>query len=186
MATDIPAEVVEFMTQSARDHVLQMLREPALVTALVEPRIQQLIAAGDLVPRSRLQLGVGLELGPVGLEQAARALVAAAGEIKMPEIEGFSEALALLVRILNRVEAPAVPEPTSSDEEDDELEAKAADEPAADAPQCKVCGEVVDEEQKLTSWTRWREILCKEHHAVYDPKKSIDSYKPKAPRKKAS
>lgn len=181
---EIPPEVVEFMTQSARDHVLQMLREPALVKALVEPRIQEMIAAGDLVPRSRLQLGVGLELGPVGLEQAARALVAAAGEVDVPEIEGFSDALALLVRVLNRIEAPAVPDAAHDEPEtapgakDDELEAD-------DQPHCKICNEVVDEDQKLTSYTRWRVILCKEHHAVYDPKKPIDSYKPKQ-RKRAS
>lgn len=177
---EIPADVVEFMTQSARDHVLQILREPALVQALVEPRIQQMIASGELVPRSRLQLGVGLELGPVGLEQAARALVAAVAEIEMPELEGVAEALVVLQRVLNRIEAPTVSVPA-----EDEAEEEPDDEPVVEEHHCAVCDDVVDEDQKLASMTRWRNILCKTHHAIFDPAKPLDSYPPKTKRKSA-
>lgn len=166
MKADIPPAVADFMAASARDYIVELLSEPSLIDALVEPRLQVLIARGDVIPRDRLQLGVGLELGPVGLEQAARALVAAAPGIELPEAPGFTEALTALIAVLERVAAPAVVS-TISDAEDDEPEAA----PAADVLVCAVCGKVVDMDQALASKTRHRKVLCAEHHATYGSKK---------------
>lgn len=169
--------VAEFMVDATKDFIVQLLNEKSLIDALVQPRIQQLIAAGDVVPRSRLQLGVGLELGPVGLEQAARALVAATDGVEIPEIEGFTTALTTLIAVLERVDAPAIPESITTEIDDEDSE------PEVEAPHCEVCDVVVTDEQRLTSWTRWRHVLCKDHHSSYDPKKPLA--KP-APKKKAS
>lgn len=159
------------MAASARDYVLKLLSEQSLIDAFVDPRVQQLIAAGDLVPRSRLQIGVNLELAPVGLEQAARALAAALSEAEMPEIEGFPEALAALVAVLEKVDPPAVNKPAADDAEHAHAADEHADEVEEPTARCEVCDEEVDEEQKYASITRWRKVLCKKHHASYDPKK---------------
>lgn len=171
MKADIPAAVADFMAASTRDYILELLGETSLIDALVEPRVQRLIARGDVIPRDRLQLGVGLELGPVGLEQAARALVAAAGGIELPEAAGFTEALAALVAVLERVAAPVVVSSVADVADDADDEEAPPTEPVVNTQVCVVCNEPVDAEQALASKTRHRQILCAKDHATYDPKK---------------
>lgn len=159
---EIPADVLELLSAATRDYVLQLLTERSLVDALAEPRVQALVTSGELVPRARLRVGTELELAPIGLEQAARALVQAAGDVELPELGGFSAALKALTDVLAAIEPVTITTEAAPDET-----------PAAEASHpCIVCHEDVSDEQVWRrSLARFREILCEKDFATYDPKK---------------
>lgn len=170
---ELPDGVAARMQTEAGAWLLQLLRDQELIDALVEPRVRQMVMAGHLVPRERLQVGAEIELAPLGLEQAARAVVQAAKDIDLPELGVFNEALGALILLLDpsdvEIAVELEPEPEHVDEPAPDA---AQDEPTADEEtyHCVLCGVEVDYEQHLASKTRWRKTLCKEDHATYDPK----------------
>lgn len=167
----------EAATVAAREAIAAVFDDPEVMGPLLAERVDKLIRSGELVTRDRLRIGSAMELSPVGLEQAARAVIAAINGAKLPE--HLTEALGQLEVVLDVGEIdvsfeaaltvpetelvePIEPEP----EPEPEPEALPEPEPEPDALTCKVCGVRVDTEQALISQARWQEELCPEHHAA--------------------
>lgn len=169
MSADLPADVVELVQGAARTFATNLLESPSVMKPLVDQHITELVEAGDLVPRQRLQVGVGLELAPPGLQRAARELLRALARSKLQMTDELSQALDHLEGVLDgRPETAAEPEPVAEDDAEEEPEGEpevSAEAPAESATlHCAVCDVEIDAEQALVSQTRWRKPLCPTHH----------------------
>jgi hypothetical protein len=94
-----------------------LLADDALVASIAEDRIAALIRRGDLVPRDRIRVGNAMELAPLGLEQAARAVLGA-----VVDDDGLDDDLFDAVRSLRKILDDPIPEfapfhPELTDEE---------------------------------------------------------------------
>lgn len=156
---DIPESVSEAITAALHDSVIAMLGLPEVLNPLLEQHVRSLVNAGELVPRERLQVGAQVELAPIGLERAARGVLAIADGTDVPD--ELSDALKLLAAVF---EPPDEPEPEAPPEPSEAVvEPPASDDEELDL-KCSKCGDEIDAEQALLSNTRWGEVLCRTHH----------------------
>lgn len=166
--SDPVVERVSVITADMLRALADALADPVVLEHLVGERVQQRIDAGELVGRDRLQVGAAIELAPIGLEQAARAVVTAAGKRKLPEKLG--EAIAELASVFaagagqSQSQPSAVSRSSATDAAPAGDDSAGAGEPIQEL-RCAVCDAKITEEEALLSHSRWREPLCAEHHA---------------------
>lgn len=143
---DLPDSIAEALMR----HWQPIFDDPEIINPIVEEQVHRLISTGELVPRERLQVGGQYELCPIGLEQAARAVLeAGAGEIP----DELRDALKVLAAVFDPPDTESTEEepPTEPQGDDDELK-------------CKTCDEPVDREQALLANTVCGEVLCRPCH----------------------
>lgn len=154
---------------------------------VAKSEIDRRVAAGELVPISRLQLGGGLELTPMGRVATLEGAIASALALLDADLPNKLDAVrAVLVRVgAATPTAPMPPSPvTGAPEPAEVVEAPVAvvkdqapdGRPAGmlaegETSECDWCKAPIGHEQANLAFTRFRTHLCKEHYAKH-PKRS--------------
>jgi hypothetical protein len=158
---------------------------------VAKSEIDRLVAAGELIPIGRLQLGGGLELTPMGRVATLEGAVASALALLDADLPNKVDALrAVLGRVGAATSAPPGPMPQSpvtgppepAEVVDNDAPVVVADDDRADGrPEgmlkegetsvCDWCKEPIDHEQANLAYVRFRTHLCKAHYAKH-PKRS--------------
>lgn len=117
--------------RAAAERVLNDLAsDPAFAAHVARAEIDRLVAAGDMIPRERLQLGPGLELTPVGRLAEVEAALAKALNALDQDTPDVDVALGVLLDVLPEDEGSAAP---TEDSDGNETKGRAAPEDSDEA-----------------------------------------------------
>lgn len=168
MADRLPPALREI----AERHLTGLAADTKFAAHVAKTEIERQIEAGELVPISRLQLGGGLELTPMGRVATLEAAIAAA--LELLDSDEADKLDALRAVLTEAREAKPAPAPAAK--------AKPADKAAptgeavsddgrppgmlteGEEAECDWCQTAVDAQQANLSFTRFRTYLCKEHY----------------------
>ena len=177
------AERIDPAVRGAAERLLvDLAADEKFVAHVAKAEIDRRVAAGELVPIGRLQLGGGLELTPMGRVAALEGAVSSALALLDADLPNMADAVRAVLAPALPSGQPVVPPITGSPEpaevlvEEEPVAARPPDDgrpPGMLAPgesttcEWDMCTAVIDADQANLAFTRFRKMLCKKHYAKY-------------------
>lgn len=186
--------VVPAVRDAAERLLVDLAADEKFVAHVAKAEIERRVAAGELVPISRLQLGGGLELTPMGRVAALEGAISSALALLDAELPNMADAVRAVLTHAHPANATpdpstptklATPKPISGSPEPAEVVDPTP--PAKEVPddgrpagmvapggeaKCDWCQVAIDSEQANLGMVRFRTLLCKKHYLEYPSRKT--------------